>query len=349
MLRIQRFRKLRKMIAVLGSLMIAALIGLPMFGVVHADSVTSTVTVGAQPHGIAVDSNSKFVYVANMSAATVSYWDSTASPITVHTITGVGSASLSEGPLCLAITPDNSQVWATVPALSEVVIISTSTDAVVTTVAVPSAQDVAFDSAGTNGYVTEGGASKKCVQIPTSTDVIHKTWNVGGGATGLVVLDLSGTNTVYVANTADSTVSVFVPGVTSTTGTVPIVSDSGATISSPTFMTNNGDGAHVYVLNIGNDSVSVITTSTNTCGTPIADSAGNGINDIAWAQTATDKKLYISNGGDAELQIYNLDTVVFKPALTVGTNPTFVCAAPNGSTIYVANSNAGTVSVITTT
>jgi len=356
MLRIKSVRTFSKKVSILTALMITAVLGLPLVGTVHADSTTSTVVVGSGPTGIAVDSNSQFVYVANSGSGSISYWDSTLATTTVITMSSVGTS-----PTGLAVKPGNGELWVTMfqddtinvyslplPSLSGPAPTPAHTISLNTGFGLVQPWEIAFDPTGSTAYVTESGLGR-VEAISTSSYSVTATYTVGSVPHGLAVVNAGGITKVYVANTNSSTVSA----INTSTGTVSTVVDlSPATISSPFNLAANSNASRVYVVNAGNGSVSAVKTATDRVNNQIS-GVGNTPQGIAFAATATSSKLYIASvlGGNpfgTTVTVFDIGTGSITANLTVGTKPVFVAAAPNGSKVYVANAVSGTVSVITT-
>ena len=106
------------------------------------------------------------------------------------------------------------------------------------------------------------------------------------------------------------------------------------------------DGSKVYVANEGANTVSVISTATNTViGSPIP--VGNG--PFGVAVTPDGSKVYVTNEADNTVSVISTatNTVIGSP-IPVGMSPFGVAVTPDGSKVYVANDRDNTVSVIST-
>ncbi len=184
------------------------------------------------------------------------------------------------------------------------------------------------------------------------------------------------TNTVYVANSADGSVTV-INGEINTTATVTVGTTPNAVAVNP--VTNQ-----IYVMNGGSGSVTVIDGATNltatvTVGTlpfavavnPVTNKiyvANSGSNDVTVIDGATNStatvgvgsqpdavavnpvtnQIYVANfGGGAGTTVTVIDgaTNATSP-VTVGTGPTALAVNPVTNKIYVANRNSTNVTVI---
>ena len=103
------------------------------------------------------------------------------------------------------------------------------------------------------------------------------------------------------------------------------------------------DGAHAYVLNYGDGTVSVIDTTTLAV-TPVT----VGANPWAITFTPDGAHAYVLNNGDGTVSVIDTTTLAVTP-VTVGANPQAIAFTPDGAHAYVPNFGDGTVSVIDTT
>jgi YVTN family beta-propeller protein len=141
----------------------------------------STVAVGSYPAGLAVNRRTDTIYVANTGDNTLSVVNGTTCNATSRAGCGQTQPAvpLGQDPLDVAVNPANDTVY-----------VLNQTPTGPTTVSV-------IDGATCNARVTSG-----CGQTPPTVTVGH-----GSGPEGLAVNQV--TNTVYVVNTGDNTVSVI--------------------------------------------------------------------------------------------------------------------------------------------
>jgi YVTN family beta-propeller protein len=100
-----------------------------------------------------------------------------------------------------------------------------------------------------------------------------------------------------------------------------------------------------YVVNNGDNTVSVIDTATNTVvGTPIP--VGGLPNGVAITPDGT--HAYVANAGGNTVSVIATATNTVVATVTVGNSPSGVAVTPDGTHAYVANDSSGTVSVIAT-
>jgi YVTN family beta-propeller protein len=99
-----------------------------------------------------------------------------------------------------------------------------------------------------------------------------------------------------------------------------------------------------YIANAGNNSVSVVNTTTNTVTAVIA--VGTKPSGVAVSLDGT--KVYVTNEDSNTTSVIDTATNTVIATITVGTHPRCVVVSPDGSKAYVANWDSDNVSVIDT-
>ncbi len=99
-----------------------------------------------------------------------------------------------------------------------------------------------------------------------------------------------------------------------------------------------------YIPNFGDNTVSVINTSTNTVVTTIT----VGTSPLGVTVSPDGNRVYITNYDGGTVSVINTATNTVSATLTVGTFPTGVIVSPDGTRLYVLNNGTGTVSVFNT-
>jgi YVTN family beta-propeller protein len=100
----------------------------------------------------------------------------------------------------------------------------------------------------------------------------------------------------------------------------------------------------VYVANNGDNTVSVISTTTNT----VVATVPVGVNPWGLAITPNGAFAYVTNLGDNTVSVINTNTNTIVATVSAGAGPAGVAITPNGTFAYVANSVDNTVSVVNT-
>ena len=103
-----------------------------------------------------------------------------------------------------------------------------------------------------------------------------------------------------------------------------------------------GDQSLVYVTNLGDNTVSVINTATNTAVATIP--VGNSPTLIALSPDGT--RAYVANQGSDDVTVINTATNTVVTTIPVGSQPIGPAVTPDGTRVYVTNYSANTVSVI---
>ncbi|MFC5200271.1 beta strand repeat-containing protein [Streptomyces kaempferi] len=113
----------------------------------------------------------------------------------------------------------------------------------------------------------------------------------------------------------------------------------------PTGVAITPNGLFAYVTNEGDNTVSVIDTTTNTVTATIP----VGTSPLGVAVTPNGLTVYVTNVSDNTVSVIDTTTNTVTTTIPVGTSPTGAAATPNGLTIYVTNNGDNTVSIIDTT
>ncbi|WLR42480.1 YncE family protein [Bacillus carboniphilus] len=270
--------------------------------------VVDTITGITNPTGIATNSLTDLVYVANNSSF-LSVIDGTTNVI-INTIT-IGIFVSEYG---VAVNESENLIYlANNGGSANTVIIVDGTSNVITdTVSVTSAAiGVAVDQQRNLTYVTSEGSGVVSVIDGDNGFVITATFTVGGSPQGLAVNE--STNKVYVAGTgvASDVVSVIDGGSFVLTSTISVG-------SLPLDVALNENTNLIYVTNQGSENVSVIdgnldvVTATITVG-------GNGL--IAITLIEDSNTIYVANANSNNVSVIDGDTNMVITTITVGITP----------------------------
>src|SRR5262245_12158139 len=101
---------------------------------------------------------------------------------------------------------------------------------------------------------------------------------------------------------------------------------------------------NAYITNSGDNTVSVIDTTSNTVAATIPVGSGAG----GVAVTPDGSTVYVANQGDNTVSVIDTTSNTVAATIPVGNEPFGVAVTPDGSTVYVANFIDNTVSVIAT-
>ena len=297
--------------------------------------VLATVPVGPGPNGMVVTSDEKRAYVVNYGTFPAPFAQATTLSDTVSVLQFetlnrdqngqinlrprvVATITVGLGPLGIAITPDNREVYISnfgqdprlVPggvAGNTVSVIETSSNKVISTIPVGKLPaGVAVTPDGKQAFVTCRGENQVWV-IDTATHTVIRKIDVQNDPANLsftpdgrrAYVTNFGSQSVSVINTATMTVLPVPGGVAIPVGMVPI----GVTISP--------DGARAYVVNAFSNSVSIINTRTDSVITTVA----VGMGPRAIAVTPDGSRAYVTSFMSNAITV--LDTASYTVADTI--------------------------------
>jgi YVTN family beta-propeller protein len=291
------------------------------------NSVVVTMTVGKSPFGLAVNAAGTRAYVANYTDGSVSVIDTTSNTVLTSVLVGAS-------PSGVAVSGDDTKVYVANGG-GTVAVIDTTSNALVNTIVTGGALN-AIAVTGSLVYVTDI-ASGRVVEINTSNANTQRSVPVGispfSSPMGIAVSPTGAR--AYVANISDDLgVSVLAVSVIDTATmkvivSVPIDTDS---MSPPAGIALSPDGALVYVANQSKDTVTFISTLTNTVARNVALPRGSGPFGVAPDSTGT--RVFVGNAGAANVSV--IDTTTNPPSVgapvAVGSVPlafgAFVTAGP---------------------
>lgn len=170
-----------------------------------SNTVLTTVPVGTNPVGAAVDPATHTVYITNTGGAghapggdSVSVIDEATNLVTTTIAVGVNPQSVAVDPTNHVVYVSNAGLTATVGNINSVSVIDGTTNTITTTIPVGTAPaHVSVDPAGHTAYVTNNGSNSVSV-IGAATNTVTATVPVGSLPAGVAV-DWT-THNVYVAD-----------------------------------------------------------------------------------------------------------------------------------------------------
>ena len=175
--------------------------------------------------------------------------------------------------------------------------------------------------------------AKRTAQPGTAAIHITATIPVGTQPSGIAVNPR--TNTIYVANRVDGTVSVISGRTNTVVATIPVSPQPNAVAVNP--QTNT-----IYVTGQQNGALSVINGNTNTvAATILGMSLPNGVTVDPLTST-----IYVTSAQINAVTVINGSTNAVVASIPVGFLPTGIAANAATDTIYAANEDDSTVSVI---
>lgn len=254
--------------------------------------VVGSIHVGANPRGIAVDPDSRHAFVTNYAENSVSVID-TASGKVIHNV------AVGANPTAVTIFPRDHYAFVTNFYGNTVSVINIANLKVIGAVPVGAHPDgVAIDPRGEFAYVANSGSNSVSV-IDIHTQKVARTVLVGRSPQK-VAIDPDGRH-AYVTNYGDNNVSVIdLPtqlgmdiynALLKVNSTIPVGINPRGLAVAP-------DSHHAFVVNVGDDTMSVIDTAT---GTVIGTSfVGYSPDEVAVAPNGT---AYVTARGDGTVTV----------------------------------------------
>jgi YVTN family beta-propeller protein len=292
-------------------------------------AVITTITVGSNPDGVAVNDADDTVYVTNFGSGDVSV-------INGRTGTVAGTITVGSGPIGVAVDQGDDTVYVANFSDDTVSVINGRTGTVDDTITVgDSPRGVAVDQGDDTVYVTNQVSNTVSV-INGWTRTVDDTITVGSNPLGVAVDQVD--DTVYVTNSTSGTVSVI-------NGRTRTVDDTITVGGGPYGVAVNDGDDTVYVTNFSSNTVWVINGRTRT----VDDTITVGTRPYGVAVDQGDDTVYVTNEGSNNVSVINGRTRTVAGTITVGSSPNGVAVDDSGTNaglVYVANQGGNTVSVI---
>jgi YVTN family beta-propeller protein len=320
------------------------------------NTVITTVSVGQEPVSIVVSPNNKTAYVANYNSSSVSEIDATGD----YTVT---TTTVAQYPQYLAVSPDGSRLYVSSagnPGTITVIDTTNPTYPVLTSFSVGSANlaGLAVTPNGDELYVANpgdlaDGVAGTVLVLNTSTYALSATLQTGGQPYQ-VLLPIHGTE-AYVLNSGGSGYAQFIDW---SSGTIARTGVAGGRIFYPTGVATEGNAAKLFITSQVNY-VSVYDTKNGTVINQfLAQTDLSTAMELGQpAVKPNGQYLYVPYSYNATTGAYPNQVVmllvytgkILGEPITVGNHPVWAQLSPNGNTLYVANENDGTVTVINST
>ncbi|MCV7298436.1 beta-propeller fold lactonase family protein [Mycobacterium barrassiae] len=182
--------------------------------------------------------------------------------------------------------------------------------------------------------VTVGDDIDPSPEVKVTPHVVD-TIDVGDTPFGVAVSPDS--NTVYVTNTEDDTVSVIDAATNTIIATIAVGDQPAGIAVSP-------DGSTVYVANATGGTVSVIDSASNT----VTATVNLGVTAYTMVVSADGSRVYVANALEDSVTVIDAATNTVVATYITGDNPGGLALSADGSTLYVANNFAASVSVFDT-
>ncbi len=297
------------------------------------NQVTATITAGKSPVAVAVNPLTNKVYVAN--------YGNGLSTVTIYNANTNAATNVAVGssPTAVAINTATNQVYVANKGSNTISIIDGASDSVTATISTsPAVLPIAVVVNPTLNHVYVATTLSNSAVNPSVSVIdpvqkkVLKTVTVGNNPSGLAFNAV--TNTVYVANQGDGTVTVIQDGATIGSNVLVPVGNS------PTAVAVNAATNQIYVTNQGSNSLTVIDGATNAVSAAVPVGTGPG----AVALNPVTNKIYVANAGN-DVTVVDGATNSTNVDVT-GTLPIAVAVNPVTHKAYVANRGNSTLTVI---
>ncbi|MDF2432967.1 MAG: hypothetical protein JWP44_2598 [Mucilaginibacter sp.] len=307
------------------------------------NSIISKITVGTNPFGVAVSPDGSLVYITNQGGGSVSVVSATADAL-------ITTIPVGDYPSGIVVSPDGKTVYVANGGSNTLSVINTATNMVTATISgVFEAGGVTVSPDGSTVYVADEGSNDVAV-INTATNKIVANITVGTYPIGITISP-DGSN-VYVVNGMSNSVSVINTATNSVTGTIPVG-------SSPHGISISPDGSRIYVVNSNSVSVintatkAVITTIPVGNGTFGLSVSPDGT--LVYVPNALDNTVsVISTTSNSVVSTFNISAnpesfgnFIAKGAGCPGTPVTFtITVSPSPGPVITATGNLASLNTV---
>lgn len=268
--------------------------------------------------------------------------------IDINTDTVVTTVGVGDTPFGVALTPDNLIAYVANNLGPSVSVIDTSTNTVITTITTGvrlNPFDIAVSPDGSVAYLTAELGFVNVIDTSTNT-VVDEIAIFGGSPRGLAFTPNGIANYVAYIPPAPRLSGV---GASHNTAILSVNINFAAAMltvgDTPTGVAITPDGLTVYVVNMGDDSVSVIDTNFNVIVTTI-NGAGNFSSPFGVAITPDGTKAYVTNTDNIAIINTATNTVSGSIPVPGETRLNGVAITSDGLKAYVAGETTDTVYVI---
>jgi len=285
--------------------------------------------VGGYPYGVAVNTQTDRIYVANNGDGTLSVIDGSSNQV-ISTVPG------TSGALEVAVNPNTNMIYVTNPLGNEVFAINGSSNSILSVIPVGNTPEgIAVDSNSNRVFVANLKDNSVSV-IDGSSNKAISTIAVGRSPYSVAVNTQTGR--VYVTNSQGNTVSVIDGSSNSVTSTLAVGSN-------PYAVAVNANANKIYVANLQSNTLSVIDGQTNQVTTLGVCQGPSGV-----AVDPSSNKIYVACGfgfsvNDAPGSLHEYDGTSMSDlgSVTVGVNPIVVAFNPISGYVYVTDNGSNGV------
>ena len=265
--------------------------------------VVTTIPVGTNPWGVAVNQAGSFVYITNQGSNNVSVISTSTNTVTATIPVGIA-------PSGIAFAPNGQTAYVAKSGSNSISVIKTSTKLIIATIPVQTyPYGIAVTPNGGLVYVANFN-SKSVSVISTATNKVVATISVGTGPSFLAISPNG--STIYVPNNGSNTISVIRISDNTVVNTINVEGAWGAAVSPDGQWLYSTD----YTAGAGN-LVTVIDTSTDKVSTTIV----VGQNPLQAAFSQDSGFAYVTSSGGGDVAVINTASQTVVDTIAVGTHP----------------------------
>jgi YVTN family beta-propeller protein len=308
--------------------------------------VVANITVGSEPNGVAYDSRTGEVFVANTGSGNVSVVCD-GGPYCGADMKNkvVGTIAVGSNPYGATYDSAKGEIFVThYNSAGSVAVISDSTDKVLTTVPVGDAPAADLYDPGAGEVFASNFGSGNVSVISDATNKVVANVGVGDGPYQMAYDSAKGE--IFVPSEDSSNVSVICDG-SSACGGAADLNKVVAVVALPTGSIPSGagyDGARgeVFVAcDVGHGNVSVISDATNAVVATVP--VGSGSSTAVYDSMG---EVYAPNYDSAAVSVISAASNSVVATIGVGMEPAFAAYDPSQSEVFVSNYGSGNVTVI---
>ena len=297
----------------------------------------TTIPVGLNPSGVAINPKKNEVYVVNTGSSSLSVIDAEQNNV-------VKTIALGKDPYFVDVAPDGTRAYVANSGSNTVSIIDLGNRRVLRTIAVGSAPGIARVSPDGKVVVVAERLGNSISVIDAPRMAVRSSISVCKEPTDVQILPDSGK--AFIACSGSAQVAAVALNVSSSVkSSAPdrllALLDVGTT---PVQLALKPDGGEIFVSNFGSDTISEIATNTNEVGGSYVIGAGT----VRAVVSADNTILYVSNFKSDTVGIYSIDDGKALGWIQVGNRPDALALSPNQNFMFVVDTGAGDVTVIRT-
>ncbi|HEY6306318.1 MAG TPA: hypothetical protein VI488_07690 [Candidatus Angelobacter sp.] len=190
---------------------------------------------------------------------------------------------------------------------------------------------------GSNVYAINGdGTITAYVALNPLSGIVNTVTSSPGTSLPVAGGTSSSTN-FFTANSASDDSSVVSSAVQAITAVIPLPVGS-----QPVAIAGSSANSKIYIVNHGNNTVTVVSTTDNT----VVKTIPVGAQPIWGVMSADGVDVFVVNQGDGTVSVIDTTLDIVITVIPVGASPNFAFYDPNRERVYVSNTGNNTISVI---